>query len=79
MFTGRDALSSVEQTISRVRTDESRLDILFLSTLSRYPEPEERKLVLEAVAAAKTDEEKQRALGDVLWALLNSAEFTFNH
>jgi hypothetical protein len=60
-------------------TDEARLDVLFLSTLSRYPEPAERELMLKAIVAAKTDEEKQQALGDVLWALLNSAEFTFNH
>jgi hypothetical protein len=60
-------------------SDEARLDALFLATLSRYPEPAERELMLEAVAAAKTAQEKQQALGDVLWALLNSAEFTFNH
>jgi hypothetical protein len=52
---------------------------LYLSTLSRYPEPAERELMLNTIVAAKTDQEKQQALGDVLWALLNSAEFTFNH
>ena len=60
-------------------TDEQRLDTLFLSTLSRYPEPAEREVMLKTIAAAKTDAEKQQVLGDVLWALLNSAEFTFNH
>jgi hypothetical protein len=60
-------------------TDEQRLDTLFLSTLSRHPEPKERDVMLKTVAAAKNDTERQRALGDVLWALLNSAEFTFNH
>jgi hypothetical protein len=60
-------------------TDEQRLDTLFVSTLSRYPTPQERELMLESIARAKTQQEKQQALGDVLWALLNSAEFTFNH
>jgi hypothetical protein len=60
-------------------TDEGRLDALFLSTLSRYPEPAERELILDEVATASTDADRQQALGDVLWALLNSAEFTFNH
>jgi uncharacterized protein DUF1549/uncharacterized protein DUF1553 len=60
-------------------TDDQRLDTLFLSTLSRHPEAAEREMMLKTVAAAKTDDERQRALGDVLWALLNSAEFTFNH
>jgi hypothetical protein len=36
-------------------------------------------LMLKQVAAAATEAERQQALGDILWALLNSAEFTFNH
>ncbi|HEX3601566.1 MAG TPA: hypothetical protein VHU84_15550, partial [Lacipirellulaceae bacterium] len=60
-------------------TDSQRIDTLFLSTLSRYPEPGERELMLKTVSAATTGPERQQALGDVLWALLNSAEFTFNH
>jgi hypothetical protein len=60
-------------------TDEQRLETLFLSTLSRQPEAAEREAMLKSISAAKSDEERQRALGDVLWALLNSAEFTFNH
>ncbi len=57
---------------------EQRIDTLFLATLSRLPEPEEREQMLEYVAAA-TEQNRERALGDVLWALLNSAEFTLNH
>jgi hypothetical protein len=60
-------------------TDDQRLDTLFLSTLSRYPEAAEREVMMNPVKAAKTDQERQQALGDVLWALLNSAEFSFNH
>jgi hypothetical protein len=60
-------------------TDEQRLDTLFLSTLSRYPEPAEQELMKQTLAEAKNEKERQQAMGDVLWALLNSAEFTFNH
>jgi hypothetical protein len=60
-------------------TDEQRLDTLFLSTLSREPAKAERDVMLKSIAAAKSDDDRQRAYGDVLWALLNSAEFTFNH
>jgi hypothetical protein len=60
-------------------TDQQRLDALFLSTLSRYPSDSERELMLQQVTAAATGAERQQALGDILWALLNSAEFTFNH
>jgi hypothetical protein len=60
-------------------TDDQRLDTLFLSTLSRYPQPAEREVMVKSIAAAANTQERQQALGDVLWALLNSAEFTFNH
>jgi hypothetical protein len=60
-------------------TNDQRLDALFLSTLSRYPTDVERELMLRQVAAASGEVERQQALGDILWALLNSAEFTFNH
>jgi hypothetical protein len=60
-------------------TDEQRLDTLYLSTLSRYPEPAERDVMLGQIASAKNVTERQQVLGDVLWALLNSAEFTLNH
>ena len=60
-------------------TNDQRLDALFLSTLSRYPTDAERELMLKPIESATTDAERQQALGDILWALLNSAEFTFNH
>ena len=60
-------------------TDDQRLETLFLSTLSRQPETAERDVMLKAISTAKSDTDRQRALGDVLWALLNRAEFTFNH
>lgn len=60
-------------------TNEQRIETLFLATLSRYPEPAEQEKMLEYVEAASSDAERSSALGDILWALLNSAEFTFIH
>ncbi len=60
-------------------TDEQRIKTLFLSTLSRVPDSSEQKTMLAYLKAASGDEERSRALGDILWALLNSAEFTFIH
>jgi hypothetical protein len=59
-------------------TDEQRVDTLFLATLSRYPAEGERDAVVETLAALGAAD-RQQALGDVLWALVNSAEFTLNH
>lgn len=60
-------------------SDEQRLDTLFLATLSREPTEAEREKLLIYLQDAKDSNEKFGILGDVLWALLNSAEFTFIH
>jgi hypothetical protein len=60
-------------------TDEQRIETLFLATLSRQPDPQQREQMLAHVRAAESPTDKSRALGDVLWALVNSAEFTFIH
>jgi hypothetical protein len=57
-------------------TTEERVETLFLGTLSRQPSEGELQLFVAHV----NDSSAQRdALGDVLWALLNSAEFALNH
>ncbi|MBB6049191.1 DUF1549 domain-containing protein [Armatimonas rosea] len=66
----------VSQLVRAKKTNEEILDTLFLAALARYPKPAER-LALEAqLTAAKNRDE---ALQDALWALLNSPEFLFNH
>ena len=62
------------------RTEAAVLDVLFLATLSRFPRPEETSELgtyLKEAGGDKTKQQKARA--DVLWALLNSAEFVLNH
>jgi hypothetical protein len=55
---------------------EQRLETLFLGTFSRPPGDSEKAVFL---AHVKEAEDEREALGDVLWALLNSAEFMLNH
>jgi hypothetical protein len=52
------------------------LDDLFIRTLSRKPSEPEKKRLLPLLSANPTD---RKAYEDVLWALLNSTEFAFNH
>jgi hypothetical protein len=53
------------------------IDELYLSTLSRYPNDAERMLMLRVFTEA--DGDRQAAVEDVLWALLNSRSFVYNH
>ena len=60
-------------------TDERRVEVLFLSTLSRKPTPTEADKFVSYVKSGGVTDDRRAALSDVLWALLNSAEFILNH
>ena len=60
-------------------TDQQRVETLFLSTLSRFPAKSEQQTMLAHLKEAGNAEERSQAFGNILWALLNSAEFTFIH
>jgi organic radical activating enzyme len=53
------------------------IDELYLGTLSRYPTDAERALMLRVFTEA--GEDRQAAVEDVLWALLNTRSFVYNH
>lgn len=55
-----------------------RLDTLFLATLSRPPTADERALFLKHLASRQASDRPQ-AWSDLLWAVLNTAEFATNH
>jgi hypothetical protein len=50
---------------------------MYLAVLSRLPEEEEETWVNDYLE--KNEQRRTNALGDLAWALLNSAEFRFNH
>ena len=50
---------------------------LYLATLSRLPTETERPLIEETFAVHGSD--RQAAVEDLLWALLNTKEFLYNH
>jgi hypothetical protein len=53
------------------------VDDLYLSALARFPTPPEKKLMLDAFSLPGRD--RQTAAEDVIWSLLNSREFIYNH
>jgi hypothetical protein len=60
-------------------TNQQRIEVLYLATLSRRPRAEEWDLLNGYVPADATGVALKENLADLLWALLNSAEFTMNH
>jgi hypothetical protein len=59
-------------------TDDDRLRTLFLATFSRQPTDEELTLCREQLKKY-SESDRAKAYSDILWALLNSAEFALNH
>ena len=57
------------------RTSADIIDELFLATLSRFPSPAERNRTLQEFERM----DRRAAAEDILWALLNSREFLYNH
>lgn len=55
-----------------------KVETLFLAVLGRKPTAKESKSMVEYVEGV-TESERDRALGDVFWALVNSTEFNTNH
>ncbi|MEX2285797.1 MAG: DUF1549 and DUF1553 domain-containing protein [Planctomycetaceae bacterium] len=57
------------------RAPEVVIDDLMLATLSRFPTPAERSLFLAEFKLG----DRRRAAEDLLWTLLNSKDFLYNH
>ncbi len=70
---GRAALLAAEKD----RTDEARVQELYRWVYSRNPDPEEMKIAMAHLA--KHEQNKKTAWEDIIWALLNTKEFLFNH
>ncbi len=69
-------------------TDEDKLDELYLAAFSRAPRPEEVKTAETFLTQPRTDAKgkpldaqkaHRQAYEDLLWALINTKEFLFNH
>lgn len=65
----------LKQLIEMKATPEQTIDGLFILALARHPTADEQRDLREVVGAAPDPQ----AYEDVLWGLLNSTEFAFNH
>ncbi len=65
----------IRQLADSPRTPTEIIDDLYLTALSRFPTNDERTLVLPIFGEL----ERREAAEDLLWAILNTREFVFNH
>ncbi len=66
----------IARLVKEEKPNEQAIEELYLAALSRLPTPEESGKMIPYVAASS---DRKQALEDVLWTLLNSKEFLFNH
>lgn len=64
--------SLMHHNVTSKSREDARIDVIFLSVLSRKPNDEERD-----VAKAEIDERGPAGYGNVIWALVNTREFLF--
>jgi Protein of unknown function (DUF1549)/Protein of unknown function (DUF1553) len=70
------AAGTIKKLVESSATPEDVITSLFIRALSRRPTPEEAKDLRTLVGDAVKDE---TVYEDIVWSLLNSSEFAFNH
>ena len=68
---------SARQLADSEKSPETAMDELFLSTLARFPTAEERQLLKAAFEGEGSS--RRQAIEDILWSLMNTKEFLYNH
>jgi propanediol utilization protein len=67
----------VSKMIAEKKTDREIVEDLYLRVFGRMPIDKEWTTIQQTLANAA--DQRQAALEDVFWALMNSKEFYFNH
>lgn len=70
------AKGRLAKLLSRQCPDADIIDEVFLASLSRFPDANEKQAALEHITSAK---DRLPALIDIVWALINTREFILNH
>jgi len=73
-----DAEGLLQDTLAVSPDRLAQIEVLYLATLSRRPTDAEQSQIAQYFDAMG-DDKRERNLSDVLWMLLNSAEFRWNH
>ena len=71
-----DTSGYVTHALQQFSDDGALVEELYLRTLTRFPDAEELAAARNAIKKAK---DRRQGAEDVLWALLNTKEFLYNH
>ena len=69
----------VQQLMRAGKSSTDIVEELYLATYSRLPRDPERSSALGYLDSATDDGRRTEAAEDLLWTLLNTTEFLFNH
>jgi hypothetical protein len=70
-----DPSGRIAKLLAAKKSDNETCEELYLATLCRQPTAEEKRIVLKAVSEAPS---RKEGWEDLLWALLNCAEFSYS-
>ena len=73
----RSRFGAVRRLVESNLSESEIVDELYLSTLSRFPTTDERELMVGVFDDPASS--RQTAVEDILWTLINTREFVFNH
>ena len=73
----RSRFGAVRRLVESNLSESEIVDELYLSTLSRFPATDERELMVGVFDDPASS--RQTAVEDILWTLINTREFVFNH
>lgn len=72
-------VNAAPQIAELASTDEVAVQTAYLAVLTRYPSDEELQYFCQRLATRELDVGRAQKLEDLYWALINSAEFSWNH
>lgn len=76
--TRKELFNAVARIADQAPDDDAAVEVAYLTVLTRRPSPEEREHFRSKLKDSRGDARAER-LGDLVWSLLNSSEFSWNH
>ena len=77
--TGQNARGILAAIESPWMEESEKVNGLVLAALTRFPSEQERTAFETHLSESRSSEDRRKALGNIMWALVNSAEFQLNH